>query len=275
MDIYQHTVTLFNRYTQTTDLDGLFFRLNIWAAVAPSLTPVYNKQANMAPRFSNLSVGEKRSYTLRISSLINDVGAEVIVTATRRKDKVEYSWILQLLTARGGASPTSLAVRWELSVGGAIVSRQQNFKQVGTISSLIPTQLDTGEGQLDIVKTTKWRGVVLDGVDLIADRAAIISRYGADCQDNARLHVKYSEPDQINGYTYVRPEDYTGAAKTLTFAVGNDFSFFVDGEASVLAANDEDYEDGFFDYMNSRGGAYAITSAAKYFVIPHWEISGR
>lgn len=120
-----------------------------------------------------------------------------------------------------------------------------------------------------------WAGHVLTDVDLITDRAAIIARYGADCQDRAKLHVKYAPGDKINGLTYVRPEDYTGAAGTLTFATGNEFSFFYDGEADILSADDADYLDGFFDYMNQRGSTYIVTSAAQYYVIPHWEIAGR
>lgn len=141
----------------------------------------------------------------------------------------------------------------------------------------------------------KWKGTVLKGVDLIVDRAAIIARYGADCQDRAKLHIKKSADGMINGFRYVAPEDFSGAAGTLTFAVGNEFSFFVDGVASILSASEADYSepeededeaetlvetsvdyyDGFFDYMNRTGNAYAITSVAEYYVIPHWEISGR
>jgi len=120
-----------------------------------------------------------------------------------------------------------------------------------------------------------WTGHVLHGVDLITDRAAIIARYGADCQDRAKLHIKYAPGDKINGLTYVRPEDYTGAEQTLTFATGNEFSFFFDGEADILSADEADYLDGFFDYMNRRGSTYIVTSAAQYYVIPHWEIAGR
>ena len=120
-----------------------------------------------------------------------------------------------------------------------------------------------------------WTGHVLTGVDLITDRAAIIARYGADCQDQAKLHIKYAQGDKINGLTYVRPEDYTGAEQTLTFATGNEFSFFYDGEADILSADEADYLDGFFDYMNRRGSTYIVTSAAQYYVIPHWEIAGR
>ena len=42
-----------------------------------------------------------------------------------------------------------------------------------------------------------------------------------------------------------------------------------------LSADEANYLDGFFDYMNRRGSTYIVTSAAQYYVIPHWEIAGR
>lgn len=99
-----------------------------------------------------------------------------------------------------------------------------------------------------------WRATVLRNVDLNADRAAILARYGAESSDRAKLHVAF-QPNAdgtitIGGNVYVKPEDYKGEAGTITFASGNLFSFF----SSFAWDGDEDgilYSFGTFDPWNS------------------------
>lgn len=118
-----------------------------------------------------------------------------------------------------------------------------------------------------------WRGVVLDGVDINADRAAIVAKYGSDSKDNVRLHIKCAGDALAK---YVEPNAYSGAQDTFTLSSGNCFTFFTEGAQSVLEGVDADYTDGFYDYMNATvGKCYAVTSVARYSVIPHWEIMGR
>lgn len=121
-----------------------------------------------------------------------------------------------------------------------------------------------------------WHGVVLRGVDLNADRGAIVAKYGSDSKDNAKLHIKYAEGIVVQGLQYVSPMQYTGASGTFTLAFGNDFSFFVEGDTGLYVADDTDYLDGFYDYMNrTHDRCYAITSVARYSVIPHFEVLAR
>ena len=126
-----------------------------------------------------------------------------------------------------------------------------------------------------------WTPIVLTGVDLNADRGAIIAQYGAESKDTAKLHIKYAVNDTgaivINGYVYIPPKEYarlTSTAGHITFASGNDFCFFIEGlwpNSNII--NDTDYTDGFYNYMNSQyDHCYAITSAARYSVIPHFEV---
>ena len=126
-----------------------------------------------------------------------------------------------------------------------------------------------------------WYSTVLNNVDLNADRAAILARYGAESSDRAQLHVAYQLTAdgtvKIGSNKYVKPESYTGAAGTITFASGNLFSFFSsfawDGEAVI---SDDDYEAGFYNYLNSLSGeVYAVSSVAMYSVIPHFEVMGK
>ena len=132
-----------------------------------------------------------------------------------------------------------------------------------------------------------WRASVLRGVDLNADRAAIIAKYGADCKDRARLHIRYPLPDGVvtvrshgTGYVVLEPRQYAGEEGTIAFrpaSTGEVVDFFLVGEwEGEPAVEDAEYENGFYDYMNgTRDGVYTITEAARYSVIPHFEITGR
>lgn len=132
-----------------------------------------------------------------------------------------------------------------------------------------------------------WRASVLQGVDLNADRAAIIAKYGADCKDRARLHVRYQVSDGNivvrsgeTSYAVLEPRQYSGEEGTIAFrpaSTGEVVDFFLAGEwDGDTTVEDSEYESGFYDYMNgTRDGVYTITEAARYSVIPHFEITGR
>lgn len=129
--------------------------------------------------------------------------------------------------------------------------------------------------------TTYWRATPLLGVDLNADRAAIIARYGESSADRAKLHVKFVQNAKgiyLGNEVYaVKPSEYDGTKGTVTFASGEDFSFFMDGlwnGAEII--NDEDYAQGFYNYMNETNAeVYAVSSVAKYSVIPHFEVMAK
>ena len=123
----------------------------------------------------------------------------------------------------------------------------------------------------------QWKGTVLENVDLNIDRAMMLRQYGENSQDRAKLHIKYREN---NGYwvgrnRFVSPSEYSGEEGTFTLAEGNNLSFFMEGVAPILSASDASYLDGFFDYMNSHYQVFAVSSVARYSVIPHFEIIGR
>lgn len=123
-----------------------------------------------------------------------------------------------------------------------------------------------------------WKGTVLHNVDLNADRAMMLRQYGENSQDRSKLHLKYTETNGhycVDGKMFVAPAEYSGADGTFTLAEGNDMSFYMEGTAPILSAFDSAYLDGFFDYMNSHYDVFAITSVARYSVIPHFEIVGR
>lgn len=133
-----------------------------------------------------------------------------------------------------------------------------------------------------------WKATVLPHVDLNADRAALIAKYGADSKDKASLHIRYVptengdsvDTDSGQPCTVKGPKEYAGADGTVAFrpaSTGEVVDFFLEGEwDGEPVINDGDYDAGFFDYMSAtRDGVYTITSVARYSVIPHFEILGR
>lgn len=128
-----------------------------------------------------------------------------------------------------------------------------------------------------------WKAIALSGVDLNVDKSAILAKYGANCKDTAKLHIRYKagvSNDIIvsNGtaISYVEPKSYSGASNTVTFRDAEDGEtpdFFIVGAWSGSdTISDNSYTDGFYNYANRTQNCYAIDSVAKYSVIPHFEI---
>lgn len=129
-----------------------------------------------------------------------------------------------------------------------------------------------------------WYPTILHNVYLSIDRAAIIAKYGAESKDNAILHVQYEKRDDgiyIANKKYLPPKEWDRQTNdtlsdTVTFSSGTDFDFFIEGEwKDNMPISDNDYPSNFYNYMNSyHDNCFRITSAAKYTVIPHFEIMG-
>ena len=129
-----------------------------------------------------------------------------------------------------------------------------------------------GRGQPDI-----WYPTVIEDVDLNIDRAAIMAKYGAESQDSASLHIRYSKNDKgitVAGKPWMPPKEWDGTEDAITFATGD---FFYKGKWEGGIESDEDYSaDGFYGYMNkTKDYVFTISSVAKYSVIPHFEIMGK
>ena len=130
-----------------------------------------------------------------------------------------------------------------------------------------------------------WYSTVMRGVDLNIDKAAIASKYGAASQDSAVLHVHYQMQGKniiVSGKRWKPPKEWqklTGddSSGAFTFASGQFFDFIVQGDAGISApVKDEDYAEGFYNYMNSKYDyVFAVTSAAVYILIPHFEVTAR
>ena len=134
---------------------------------------------------------------------------------------------------------------------------------------------------------TYWYVSVLDGVHLIIDRAAIISTYGEQATDNAKLHIRYSPSGEDavvqtrdGGKVYLKPKAFRAAddvSENITFGFGNEFDFIMAGvypdEGPIC---DDDYKSGFFNHMNKTyDDVFAISSVSKFNLIPHFEIAAK
>lgn len=121
-----------------------------------------------------------------------------------------------------------------------------------------------------------WHPVVIPGCQLIVDRAARREKAGLDNADGAKLFIQKAQLDKL-GIRVTGPKEYdaqTDVHGKIAFHEGIDF--FLNGSFPEDPLADEAYPSGLYDYLNRvRDGVYLITSAAEYYVIPHWEITGK
>lgn len=129
-----------------------------------------------------------------------------------------------------------------------------------------------------------WYPTVIRNVNLNIDRAAILAKYGSDSQDNAALHIAYRTEngeitiacDSQTKKTWISPKQWAGQTESVTFTSGNNFDFFWLGKWDGGIVSDADHSGGFYDYMNrTYDYVFAVSSVARYSVIPHFEIMGK
>lgn len=143
---------------------------------------------------------------------------------------------------------------------------------------------------------TLWYPTIIEGVHLIVDKSATWNNQGGQASDNAKLNVRYKvSGDEVliscigaDGKPFYKrwyePKAWSRLEKPeegLTFSFGNndDFDFFVEGiftEMSGPISDDLFERKGFYNYMNAKyDNVFAIAGAAKYNLIPHFEIVAR
>ena len=130
-----------------------------------------------------------------------------------------------------------------------------------------------------------WFPTVLNGVNLNIDRASVVERLGAESKDKVIVNIRYvnvNDKKLVDGKEYLTPKVWDSQVveelpNTLTFTPDNDFDFFMVGEyGNTEPINDDDYPEGFFDYIsNQYDYVFAITSVSEFSVIPHFEITGK
>jgi len=130
-----------------------------------------------------------------------------------------------------------------------------------------------------------WYPSVLRNVNLNMDRGSIIAKYGTESKDNAVVNVKYRVVYgnvKVGNKMWLPPKEWQKQSEdllssTVTFTGGQQFDFFMVGEYKDDAPIvDNDYKDGFYNYMNKNHDyVFAITETAFYSTIPHFEIMAK
>jgi hypothetical protein len=131
--------------------------------------------------------------------------------------------------------------------------------------------------------TSMWYAHTISGCDCgITAANTATTQNGITKSDNSTLIIPCSSDKVITTVDseaeYCTPKKYTllsDPENYITFQPETDF--FVVGEYNGSSSvSDEDYEDGFYDYINSESDdVFMVASAAFYGMIPHFEIGGR
>lgn len=131
----------------------------------------------------------------------------------------------------------------------------------------------------------EWYATVLEGVHFIVQRGLIVATYGESSTDNAQLNVRFSKSGNeivIQNKVYVMPMEWRRLNADevfdhITFTGGEEFDFIYNGVwTGDDVVNDEDYDSGFFNYMNSNyDEVFAITNVSRFDFIPHFEITAK
>lgn len=122
-----------------------------------------------------------------------------------------------------------------------------------------------------------WYPTVIRNVNLQADRAAILAKYGPESKDGAYLGIHYQKSDgaiMVSGKPYMKPKEWDKTEDSITFSTDD---FFWEGEWTGGIVTDADYStEGFYGYLNrTRDNVFAVSSVAIHSAIPLIEIMGR
>lgn len=136
---------------------------------------------------------------------------------------------------------------------------------------------------VDSMGNTMWFPHVLTGVNLNVDRSVIVNKYGEQSKDNAVMNVKYDIVDGviiIGDKPYLPPKEWERQVnddlpKSITFTAGKDFDFFMSGDYGSEEPITDENGRFYSDMQREYDDVFAITSVAKYSVIPHFEIVGK
>ena len=137
---------------------------------------------------------------------------------------------------------------------------------------------------VDSLKNTIWHPHVLSGVNLIVDKAIINAKYGEVSKDNAVMNVKYRLVDgniTIEDKPYLPPKEWENQTndklpESITFSSeGSQFDFFMLGDYGSEEPILDESGDCYSEMQKRYDYVFAITSVAKYSVIPHFEITGK
>lgn len=118
-----------------------------------------------------------------------------------------------------------------------------------------------------------WYPTVLDGVELQITKGINISKSGNDAADGASIHIKINENIRK---TYRKSKEYKALEDKQEYFTLKPGDFFMNGGYEVTPISEEDYPNGFFEYMKSKhDDVYNITTVDVFKSIPHFEVGGK
>lgn len=118
-----------------------------------------------------------------------------------------------------------------------------------------------------------WYPTVLEGVELQITKGINVSKSGNSAADAANLHIKINADIQR---AYKKPKEYKALEDKQGFFTLKPDDFFVAGEYKAGRIDENDYPNGFFEYMKSNyDDVYNITTVDVFKAIPHFEVGGK
>lgn len=128
-----------------------------------------------------------------------------------------------------------------------------------------------------------WYPKTYTNAQVITDRGYLRRVYGDTANDSVIVHIpcKYENGTCIltDEVEFVTPKEFDASANkaiVATFRSGNDFDIILLGAYANEPVTDSEYTGGFYKHLKSeRDGVFALTNVAQYYVVPHFEITGR
>ncbi len=132
-----------------------------------------------------------------------------------------------------------------------------------------------------------WYPRIIPDVDLSTDIGAILKKYGPGSTDRAELHIAYAErsgqkvivDNDGAELSWMPPKEWSKQIESellnsITFGPDD---FFMEGVWEGSPINEDDYPDGFYNFVNNQYDfVYKVSSVGgPYTLIPHFEILGK
>ena len=128
----------------------------------------------------------------------------------------------------------------------------------------------------------KWYATIIHNVDFGSALSSKPTTQGINNEDAIVFIVKCNHCKQlINAYgkkTYLGPKEYSRCDNpNLQFTFNDTKDFFYRGVwKGDMVIDEEDYESGFYSYVNSEfDEIYKVTSSEFFSLLPHFEIRGK
>lgn len=128
-----------------------------------------------------------------------------------------------------------------------------------------------------------WYGTIINGCTLTATDSTSNTARGMSNSSNVNIHVHCNADKTLKTASggvkrYVSPKEFQrlySVTDEFTFTPEVDF-IVIDTAMVSLVVGDNDFENGFYHYMNhAYDNVFMITNAAWYNLIPHFVVGGR